>query len=46
MDFSNNVDMNGTIGDDLIQYNTALVYLSIKGTAVPFLCVSESSLGH
>jgi hypothetical protein len=32
MDFSNNVLMEGTIGADLVRYNNALVYLSIKGT--------------
>lgn len=31
MDFSNNVLMEGTIGADLVRYNNALVYLSIKG---------------
>lgn len=34
MDFSNNVLMEGTIGADLVRYNNALVYLSIKGTPI------------
>jgi hypothetical protein len=47
MDFSNNSDMNGTIGDDLIQHNTALVYLSIKGAAEPFFaCLALCLVGH